>query len=807
MAIPSKDLLGVESTLSTNDVHGAGAVLVNLASKDSHRGQRRLFQEEMRMLEDCFERGMGRPNFKQYHVEAVHQSVESSNLQMAKFLLSRDSTYQLLRNDQIVLLLTLRKDDRSIYRQDNELLQEMMSLVIDHGARINAADSNGDTALYLTCEYGLPQAFFFLLEAGADSSTSHHRRPIKRTDSGSSSTPAEPDCELNLLQVALDARLRDESFGPANSAYKDSLKAKWGKIIEYLFDAGMRTANDDAALAKLLHIACYQGHFDYVQMILRHGVDVHAKAARIDDRDTVYGSALHAAATGGHREIVLRLLAYGANPRTARLQEYMKPFESDETLTPIAAALRNAKFDTGVKSQEVLDACQAIIESGVTEADRKLLAVGCAKSGSINMLSSLLQPGLIIDRVPLCSSIEAITLLLDHGATIEAQEFQKHAVAESSSELMEFLVERFGPMLTVEDINNVHSIFMRRNEHSKILDYLIRDYGHCQSGGSSLHGDVATQLFQAFCGKMKLGIVRSLLEDATSSGCPGLSEGVINILAQKLHQYWFDEYSIHGKMTKERLHLYQLLLNYSDQAVTSRPLDDRELWLTPENLPPHTYDRVNKIPSRKRLNPRSSYLEESFKTTKGFFKKKAKGIFAKNVDGIDQGLQISSRDTPNKRMATPTGNFEVSERSGIHGDSPEPMFELSPFASTAHCSLCAKNGGFTYDVLDESFAIRLLSIEPSTNQDAALRCQLMTTNLGTHPEYEALSYVWGEPFDPASITLNGVDFAITKNLSLALHRLRLPDKERRLWVDAICINQNFMLERNQQVSRPIFQAN
>jgi len=49
--------------------------------------------------------------------------------------------------------------------------------------------------------------------------------------------------------------------------------------------------------------------------------------------------------------------------------------------------------------------------------------------------------------------------------------------------------------------------------------------------------------------------------------------------------------------------------------------------------------------------------------------------------------------------------------------------------------------------------------------------------------------------------LNGLEFVITGNLYAALFNLRSRFKERILWIDAICIDQNNILERNEQVRR------
>ncbi|KAF2186380.1 heterokaryon incompatibility, partial [Zopfia rhizophila CBS 207.26] len=64
----------------------------------------------------------------------------------------------------------------------------------------------------------------------------------------------------------------------------------------------------------------------------------------------------------------------------------------------------------------------------------------------------------------------------------------------------------------------------------------------------------------------------------------------------------------------------------------------------------------------------------------------------------------------------------------------------------------------------------------------------------------ALSYIWGSKGNPLNIELNSTQTLGTRNLHAALKRLRLPDKPRILWVDAICINQTNMVEKGHQVS-------
>lgn len=82
------------------------------------------------------------------------------------------------------------------------------------------------------------------------------------------------------------------------------------------------------------------------------------------------------------------------------------------------------------------------------------------------------------------------------------------------------------------------------------------------------------------------------------------------------------------------------------------------------------------------------------------------------------------------------------------------------------------------------------------------RCQPFTESLDEPPQYEALSYVWGKPNNVSPILLNGRVWNVTANLELALRHFRRYEKgeHRTLWVDALCINQGDIPERNQQVS-------
>lgn len=77
-----------------------------------------------------------------------------------------------------------------------------------------------------------------------------------------------------------------------------------------------------------------------------------------------------------------------------------------------------------------------------------------------------------------------------------------------------------------------------------------------------------------------------------------------------------------------------------------------------------------------------------------------------------------------------------------------------------------------------------------------------TVSLADNPDYEALSYCWGDPDEPVPVFCGEKGDKIiwvTRGLFSALRRLRLPTESRTLWVDAVCINQSDNNEKGCQV--------
>ncbi|KAF4339634.1 heterokaryon incompatibility (het-6OR allele) [Fusarium beomiforme] len=126
----------------------------------------------------------------------------------------------------------------------------------------------------------------------------------------------------------------------------------------------------------------------------------------------------------------------------------------------------------------------------------------------------------------------------------------------------------------------------------------------------------------------------------------------------------------------------------------------------------------------------------------------------------------------------------------------------------------ASNAAHYSEVLNvERQDIRLLHVEPGTFDDP-IRCHFQLASLKeVEPkgiDFHALSYCWGDPTEREEILLSsnkdfenekeGVPFSIGKSAAQALRRLRQEKETLIIWIDAVCINQDDLEERAQQVT-------
>ena len=114
---------------------------------------------------------------------------------------------------------------------------------------------------------------------------------------------------------------------------------------------------------------------------------------------------------------------------------------------------------------------------------------------------------------------------------------------------------------------------------------------------------------------------------------------------------------------------------------------------------------------------------------------------------------------------------------------------------------------FIHHALTSDGGIRLVRIlnaeyRSDIDQSLVIRCEMQQFNPVDCPSYNALSYSWGPPPDSTPIIINGGVCRIRQNL---FEFLRLTRRESSIsdyyWIDALCINQDDVDERNKAVRK------
>ena len=199
------------------------------------------------------------------------------------------------------------------------------------------------------------------------------------------------------------------------------------------------------------------------------------------------------------------------------------------------------------------------------------------------------------------------------------------------------------------------------------------------------------------------------------------------------------------------------------------------------------------------------------------------------MEAIEQRLERI--DGTLARLALPFANSSpptMNHRGGLFSDDPVPPApqKRSPDMKSSE-SASVSPELYQYRALDSSRnEIRILSLDPSLDHKGRLRGNLLHMSLDNMPRddslfqkeslfdvsrstyrYKALSYAWGEltsSGSSSSLSIAGASLRLTENLDHALRRLRKDIKPTEMssywWIDAICINQDDVEERNSQVA-------
>ncbi|KAK4679997.1 hypothetical protein QC764_0040510 [Podospora pseudoanserina] len=207
----------------------------------------------------------------------LHTAISLGHLEVVRLLLARGAD----------------PDDDDWDRPGSDILgvasargdQEIVQLLLQHGAKANGASYTYRSALQAAASKGHHEVVSLLLRNGHD--PQYFR------------------------------------FLPPHTALRAAVEGGHKETVEVLLASGAAINNTmlDGALGTVLEVASHYGHREIVQLLLDHGADIDAKSIR-------HGGAFRAAVIRGHQEIVQLLLH----------REAAIDFKSDEFANMIRAA-------------------------------------------------------------------------------------------------------------------------------------------------------------------------------------------------------------------------------------------------------------------------------------------------------------------------------------------------------------------------------------------------------------------------------------------------------------------------------------
>ncbi|KAK8023849.1 hypothetical protein PG993_011915 [Apiospora rasikravindrae] len=742
----------------------AGEWLVHLCQKGGALG-RALTPLEEKKFNEFFELYVHEETFKHYHIQAVHHSLSGKDYSLAQTLLAKDDTKRLLLDDPSALQIAIKAvhiEPGCLHESIKEtapLLLDTVKLLIEHGAVANSLDEDGNSALFYTCVLGYAELFTLLCESGADVGTTHQRRTpeqLRRLNGHDSEANEAPD-GVNLLQVTLDALISPQKildftwigYPPGMNydyhMWKLDLETTWGGIVLELIRKGLTCTPDDLGLVKLLHVSFFQGALDFVTPLLEFGASINAPDRHLIDetgreQGACYETAIHAAAAKWQIPTAQRLLQHGADPRAT---SESRSYYGSEDFTPVGLALARVDGSDEEEICKALEFCEMMIQAEISleEKDHLELLNFCAKRSRLDFLRQLLQRGVRPATMPDTSSLDVILLLLEHGVKIDPPSLQKKAMECNRLAILRWSVSQHGGLLPSDPEGWGAIIFRvagRRPSARGMLKFLTSDY-------PGPHVDSVLQIHP--------------------DGKPDSAS--------------------------EKTNLLQIILGVEDVETVKIALDAG----ADPRCPGLPEDALTAFQRKIRTGNMTPYPDHSLQIIRLLQEKMLVGTCWIPPSVTETRAKSKETIDTQKRMWDERIERLVQSRCEI------PTLQGLKLSQSQYTDAITRGARHTYPYEDLTGAssMRLLELLPSPNRTSPVEGRLVHSDITHQPQYEALSYVWGDPAMECSVSMDGHPVSITQNLHSALIHLRHEVDVRKLWVDALCINQSNISERNQQV--------
>ncbi|KAG8676504.1 hypothetical protein FPOAC2_02621 [Fusarium poae] len=758
--------------MSERTIEAAGEWLVSLCNVEGSINNRDqlLTPLEQLKLDEFFSLHGQSPIFKRHHVEAIRRCMSRDirpEYQLARALLERDDTCRLFEDENDILQVAIKRANmepellgKSPLKSNPELMK-MVKLLLAHGAGVNCLDGDGYSPLYYTCVLGYADLFHFLIASGANISTVQKRnvpeqvKKLRETMDDKSFHDKEET--VNLLGATLDALISPQNvtnmtwvgWPPGvnfdRPLWEMDIDLTWGGIILYLLQQGLSFAKDDLGLVMLLHIACYQGSQEFVEKLLDSGIKADIPGPRIVDggqgEGSACGTAMHAAAADRKLDIIKTLIARGENAGLRRLCIFNRGSVNAQ-MAPVEIAIATGQYEDDENLQDFLEGFINVADN-LEESDLEAVLNWCVASNVLDLAQNLLQRGVRLDEIPLgVNRVDMAQLLITHGIKLNVEALQKEALRKNLLDLLRWWVDGYGPLLPQDKASWGKMAFRLvegRLSNMKTIEYLIYEYP----------GPHIDTVFVSPSRNLKYSE-----DDETTIDASWLYLAIMkcNMRATRLLLEAGADPNCPGLPV--------------DAAAAMKRVDQHGLREVSERL-----EVIKMI--QERLSEDGKWNVPSLAETRFH----AGDVIATERKAWDKKVRCLVKNRQEVPEVLPSGRRATLPLPATSIASPTDLYK--PLASTS--------------------SFRLLELLPSNKMLDGLVGRLVDSDITLQPKYEALSYVWGDTSPAKYISLDDKDIAITPNLHSALTHIRSADSVRTIWVDALCINQSFHDERNQQV--------
>ncbi|XP_031786072.1 ankyrin repeat and KH domain-containing protein mask isoform X3 [Nasonia vitripennis] len=316
---------------------------------------------------------------------------------------------------------------------------DIVSLLIAHGADVNAQSTSGNTPLMYGCAGGHEEVVKVLLEAGAnveDHNENGHTPLMEAASAG----------HVSVAKILLE------------------------------HGAGINTHSNEFKESALT-LACYKGHLDMVRFLLEAGADQEHKT---DEMHT----ALMEASMDGHVEVARLLLDSGA-----QVNMPTDSFESPLTLAACGGHVDLAMLliERGANIEEVNDEGYTPLMEAAREGHEEMVALLLSQGANINAQTEETQETAL--TLACCGGfLEVADFLIKAGADIElgASTPLMEAAQEGHLDLVRYLLETNANVHAQTQTGDTALTYACENGHTDVADLLLQfgaDLEHESEGG------------------------------------------------------------------------------------------------------------------------------------------------------------------------------------------------------------------------------------------------------------------------------------------------------------------------------------